>query len=166
MNDPRSEGSRSRINPTIYDDIMSSLGLTECKSVPSPVEFEKEDPLGIKVVSRDPTFDLTMRVDKDKSCDLTRLHRRTLGEQAYIITSMHDRALALKPGHLHRGEAHSPTSTTVLECLAGLASQFLNPESPTNPNSIRNIGGSSMTRGDCLLAHRSWLALFVSSPGR
>lgn len=96
MGDSRSEGTKSRINPTIYDDIMSSLGLTECKSVPSPVEFEQEDPLGVKMISSNSTFDLTMRVNKDKSCEQPRPHRRTLGEQAYVITSIHDRALALK----------------------------------------------------------------------
>jgi hypothetical protein len=75
---------------------MSSLGLTECRPAPSPVQFVKEDPLGIRMVCGDSTYDMSTHGDKDKSRDTARAPRKTLGEQASVITSTHDRALALK----------------------------------------------------------------------
>lgn len=86
----------SKITPTSYDDIMSSLGLTECSPAPSAVNFVEEDPLGIKMVSGDSTYNMSLHREKDKSRDLARAPRKTLGEQSSVITSTHDRALALK----------------------------------------------------------------------
>ena len=74
-------------------DKFTSLGLTECKPVPGPVEFAVDDPLGRLAINRNITC-LT---------DISRVNqpaqegtRKPLGEQAAVITSAHDQALALQ----------------------------------------------------------------------
>ena len=75
---------------------MSSLGLTECSPAPSAVRLFEEDPLGIKMVCGNSIYDVSTHKEKDKSRDFARAPRKTLGEQSSVITSTHDRALALK----------------------------------------------------------------------
>lgn len=74
-------------------DKFTLLGLTECKPVPSPVEFAVDDPLGRWAINRNITY-LSGISHVDQSAQEGT--RKPLGEQAVAITSTHDQALALR----------------------------------------------------------------------
>ncbi|XP_048583459.1 probable E3 ubiquitin-protein ligase HERC1 isoform X5 [Nematostella vectensis] len=92
------EGTDDKPSPrhasTHSDNILASLGLTECKPVAAVVEFEEDDPLGANLVSSTPYY--RMSTCSEATAESSRISTRTLGEQASAIMSTHDRALALK----------------------------------------------------------------------
>ncbi|EDO45582.1 predicted protein [Nematostella vectensis] len=92
------EGTDDKPSPrhasTHSDNILASLGLTECKPVAAVVEFEEDDPLGANLVSSTPYY--RMSTCSEAIAESSRISTRTLGEQASAIMSTHDRALALK----------------------------------------------------------------------
>lgn len=75
------------------DDEITSLGLTECKPVPNPVEFAVNDPLGRRAINNNASY-LTGSLSVDR-CSSKRA-RKSLGEQASVIISPHDRVVALQ----------------------------------------------------------------------
>ena len=74
-------------------DKLTLLGLTECKPVPSPVEFTVDDPLGRRAINRNIAYVTGISHINQLAQEGT---RRPLGEQAAAITSAHDQALALR----------------------------------------------------------------------
>lgn len=74
-------------------DKFTLLGLTECKPVPSPVEFAVNDPLGRWAINRNITYLTGVSLVKKSAQEGT---RKPLGEQAAAITSAHDQALVLR----------------------------------------------------------------------
>lgn len=72
---------------------MTSLGLTDCKPVPGPVEFAVNDPLGRWAINHN-FINLTGTSPADQQS--SERIQKPLGEQASIITSAHDRILALQ----------------------------------------------------------------------
>lgn len=74
-------------------DKFTLLGLTECRPVPSPVEFAVNDPLGRWAINRNITYLTGVSLVKKSAQEGT---RKPLGEQAAAITSAHDQALVLR----------------------------------------------------------------------
>lgn len=74
-------------------DKFTLLGLTECKPVPSPVEFAVNDPLGRWAINRNITYLTGVSLVNKSAQEGT---RKPLGEQAAAITSAHDQALVLR----------------------------------------------------------------------
>ena len=71
----------------------TSLGLTECKPVPGPVEFAVNDPLGRWAINRNITYITGASNVNQTPSEGT---KKPLGEQAAVITSAHDQAIALR----------------------------------------------------------------------
>lgn len=80
-------------NQDIEVDEVACLGLTECKPVPNPVEFAVNDPLGRRAINTSTTYvsDTTPVGPYSSERGI-----KTLGEQAAVITSIHERMLALQ----------------------------------------------------------------------
>ncbi|XP_068741343.1 probable E3 ubiquitin-protein ligase HERC1 [Montipora capricornis] len=93
QDDTSLEECKQSSSQEIPADEVACLGLTECKPVPNPVLFAVNDPLGRRAINTNTTNPtITTSVDP---CSSERA-RKTLGEQASVITSAHDRMLALQ----------------------------------------------------------------------
>ena len=75
-------------------DLMAVVGLTECEPTPKIIAFCDDDPLGARSISRD--LSSSQPNTGQRSNDEALRTKRTLGEQATILSSAHDRALALR----------------------------------------------------------------------
>ncbi|XP_077988697.1 putative E3 ubiquitin-protein ligase HERC1 [Glandiceps talaboti] len=81
-----------------FELIMTKLGLSERKMIPSPVQFKETDPLGANstvVRAIGDKNDMPVSVVGTRQRESSSCMRMSLGEQVALLTSRHDRALAL-----------------------------------------------------------------------
>ena len=86
-------GNTQQNNENNQKDSISSVGLTECKAVPGVVEFAANDPLGRRAINQNSAFVSSTCPGGQGSSERI---QKSLGEQASVITSAHDRAIALR----------------------------------------------------------------------
>lgn len=86
-------GSTQLNNENNQKDNISSVGLTECKPVPGVVEFVANDPLGRRAINQN---SVCVRSACPVGQGSSERIQKSLGEQASVITSAHDRAIALR----------------------------------------------------------------------
>ena len=86
-------GSTQLNNENNQKDNISSVGLTECKPVPGVVEFVANDPLGRRAINQN---SVCVRSACPVGQGSSEKIQKSLGEQASVITSAHDKAIALR----------------------------------------------------------------------
>ncbi|XP_033633807.1 probable E3 ubiquitin-protein ligase HERC1 isoform X2 [Asterias rubens] len=81
-----------------FEQIMGRLGLTESRSIPEPVQFPEPDPLGAKSASTGVGRSQSgfLNLDGSSQQDSSSLHRLSLGEQVALLSTAHERAVALR----------------------------------------------------------------------
>ena len=93
LDDAHLKANKQKNTEDSHKDEITSLGLTQYKPVPGPVEFAVNDPLGRRTINQNSAYVAgSGPVDQGSSERI----QKPLGEQASVITSAHDRALALR----------------------------------------------------------------------